>query len=143
MVLPIIPPMNIVLDTNVLFSAMRSSLGASYRLLQRIDQSPLQLHVSTPLVLEYEAVLKRNKTLSHTDIEAVVDYLCHISEKHGIFYLWRPVLRDPQDDHILELAVKANAMIVTWNLKDFTPASSRFGLSVETPRGLLKILEGL
>jgi len=135
--------MNFVLDTNVLFSAMRSSLGASYRLLQRIDQTPLRLHVSTPLVLEYEAVLKRNNALSHADVDAVVDYLCHISEPHGIFYLWRPVLRDPQDDHILELAVKANAMIVTWNLKDFAPASSRFGLKVETPRGLLKILEDL
>jgi putative PIN family toxin of toxin-antitoxin system len=135
--------MDIVLDTNVLFSAMRSSLGASYRLLQRIDQTPLQLHISTPLVLEYEAVLKRNNSLSHADVEAVVDYLCHISEKHGIFYLWRPVLRDPQDDHILELAVKANAMIITWNLKDFAPATSQFGLKVETPRGLLKILEDL
>lgn len=135
--------MNIVLDTNVLFSAMRSSLGASFRLLQRIDQAPLRLHISTPLVLEYEAVLKRNKSLSYSDVDAVVDYLCHISEKHGIFYLWRPILRDPQDDHILELAVKANAMIITWNLKDFEPASSRFGLEVETPRDLLKRLEDL
>ncbi|MEQ1602202.1 MAG: putative toxin-antitoxin system toxin component, PIN family [Methylophilaceae bacterium] len=134
--------MNIILDTNVLFSAIRSSLGASYRLLQRIDQTSLQLHISTPLVLEYEAALKRNKSLSDTDVEAVVDYLCHISEKHGIFYLWRPVLRDPQDDHILELAVKTNAMIITWNLKDFVPAA-QFGLTVETPRGLLKLLENL
>lgn len=135
--------MDIILDTNVLFSAMRSSLGTSYRLLQRIDQTPLRLHISTPLVLEYEAVLKRNGSLSYADVDAVVDYLCHISEKHGIFYLWRPVLRDPQDDHILELAVKVNAMIVTWNLKDFIPASSQFGLEVETPRGLLKKLEEL
>lgn len=134
--------MNIILDTNVLFSATRSSLGASYRLLQRIDQTSLQLHISTPLVLEYEAALKRNKSLSDTDVEAVVDYLCHISEKHGIFYLWRPVLRDPQDDHILELAVKTNAMIITWNLKGFVPAA-QFGLTVETPRGLLKLLENL
>lgn len=135
--------MNIVLDTNVLFSAMRSSLGSSYRLLQRIDKAPLQLHISTPLALEYESVLKRNKSLSNSDVDAVVDYLCHISERHGIFYLWRPVLRDPQDDHVLELAVKANAMIITWNLKDFVPASSQFGLVVETPRGLLKKLEEL
>jgi predicted nucleic acid-binding protein len=50
-------------------------------------------------------------------------------------------LQDPQDDHILELAVKANAMIVTWNLKDFRPASEKFGLEVITPRELLKRLE--
>jgi len=135
--------MNIVLDTNVLFSAMRSSLGASYRLMRKIDQEPLRLHISTPLVLEYESVLKRNHSSSNVDVEAVVDYLCHISEKHGIFYLWRPILRDPQDDHILELAVKANAMIVTWNVKDFEPATSKFGLEVVTPRELLNRLEKL
>ncbi len=129
--------MNIVLDTNVVFSAMNSSLGASYKLLKRIDQPPLRIQVSTPLVLEYEAVLKRNLALSHSDVDAVVDYLCRISEKHGIFYLWRPILKDPQDDHILELAVKTNAIIVTWNIKDFVPATARFGLEVVTPRSLL------
>ena len=94
-------------------------------------------------MLEYEAVLKRSNSLGYSDVDAVVDYLCHISEKHGIFYLWRPILRDTKDDHVLELAVKTNAMIITWNLKDFAPASSRFGLEAETPRGLLKILEDL
>ena len=133
--------MDIVLDTNVLFSAMQSSLGTSYRLLQKIDHSSLRLHLSTPLVLEYESVLKRNTLLDKVDVDAVVDYLCHLAEKHGIFYLWRPILQDPQDDHILELAVKANAMIVTWNLKDFRPASEKFGLQVMTPRELLQRLE--
>lgn len=135
--------MNIVLDTNVLFSAMNSSLGASHKLLKRIDQEPLRMHVSTPLVLEYEDALKRNQSFSFSDIEAVIDYLCHISEKHGIFYLWRPVLKDPQDDHVLELAVKANAMIVTWNVKDFVLATTRFGIEVITPRELLNRLEEL
>ena len=135
--------MNIVLDTNVVFSAMNSSLGTSHKLLKRIDQPPLRMHVSTPLVLEYEAVLKRNLALAYSDVDAVVDYLCHISEKHGIFYLWRPVLKDPQDDHILELAVKTSAIIVTWNAKDFVPATTRFGLEVVTPRNLLKKLGGL
>jgi predicted nucleic acid-binding protein len=92
-------------------------------------------------VLEYESVLKRNALLDKADVDGVVDYLCHIAEKHGIFYLWRPILQDAQDDHILELAVKANAMIVTWNLKDFRPASEKFGLEVITPRELLKRLE--
>ncbi len=133
--------MDIVLDTNVLVSAMKSSLGASHRLLRMIDTPPLRLHISTPLVLEYEDVLKRDGVMSYPDVDAVVDYLCSIAEKHGIFYLWRPVLRDPQDDHVLELAVKAHATIVTWNVKDFVPATVRFGLAVETPRDFLKRLE--
>jgi predicted nucleic acid-binding protein len=99
--------MDIVLDTNVLVLAMKSSLGASHYLLKII--SPLRLHISTPLVLEYEDALKRDGVMSNSDADAVIDYLCRIAEKHGIFYLWRPVLRDPQDDHVLELAVKANA----------------------------------
>lgn len=134
--------MNIVLDTNVLVSAMRSSLGASHRLLRLIDAPPIKLHLSTPLVLEYEDVLKRGAWLANSDADAVIDYLCSIAEKHGIFYLWRPVLRDPQDDHVLELAVKANATIVTWNVKDFVPATARFGLTVETPRDFLRKWEG-
>lgn len=100
--------MDIVLDTNVLVSAMKSSLGASHCLLKII--SPLRLHISTPLVFEYEDALKRDGVMSHSDADAVIDYLCRIAEKHGIFYLWPPVLRDPQDDHVLELAVKANGM---------------------------------
>jgi predicted nucleic acid-binding protein len=81
--------MDIVLDTNVLVSAMKSSLGAAYRLLKIIDRSPLRLHISTPLVLEYEDVLKRDGVMSYSDVDTVVDYLCSIAEKHGIFYLWR------------------------------------------------------
>ena len=90
------------------------------------------------LVLEYEAILKREIVhLSHDDIESLVDYLCLIATAHQIFYLWRPVLNDPKDDHILELAVKANAAIVTWNTKDFKVAKIKFGLDVLTPKELL------
>jgi putative PIN family toxin of toxin-antitoxin system len=129
---------NIVLDTNVLVAAMKSAKGASYRLLAQIDRPDWKLHVSTPLVLEYEAVLKRQCLhLSTSDIEAIVDYLCLIAERHKIFYLWRPLLRDPKDDHVLELAVKAGASIVTWNVRDFILARTRLGVSVMTPRELL------
>ena len=130
--------MNIIIDTNVLVSAMKSSLGASYKLLADIDNANWQLQVSTPLVLEYEAILKREIVhLSHDDIESLVDYLCLIATAHQIFYLWRPVLNDAKDDHILELAVKANAAIVTWNTKDFKVAKIKFGLDVLTPKELL------
>jgi predicted nucleic acid-binding protein len=54
-----------------------------------------------------------------------------------------PVLRDPKGDHVLELALKANTTIVTWNLKDFVPAVTRFGLAVETPREFLRRLDKL
>lgn len=130
--------LDIILDTNVLVAALKSSRGASFRLLGQIDDARLHLNVSTPLVVEYEAILKRE--ISHMPeaaIEAIVDYLCLVAEKHEIFYLWRPLLRDPKDDHILELAVKAEATIVTWNTRDFSPAST-FGVGVMTPRDFLQ-----
>jgi putative PIN family toxin of toxin-antitoxin system len=131
--------MNIILDTNVLVTAMKSNKGTSFKLLSQIDDPRWSLHISTPLVFEYEAILKREIEPSRADdMSALVDYLCLIGTQHQIFYLWRPMLRDPNDDHILELAVKAEAAIVTWNIKDFVIAKQRFGLNVLTPKELLK-----
>ncbi len=124
----------IILDTNVLVTAFKSSRGASYRLLSLIDSGKFQLNVSTPLVAEYEEILRRETPyINATD---VVDYLCSIANRHKIFFLWRPVLKDPDDDFILELAVKCNAIIVTWNTKDFKKAA-RFGIIVMTPKDFL------
>lgn len=132
---------DIVLDTNVLVSALKSSRGASYRLLSLVEHGLFTLHVSTPLVTEYEAVLKRgNIVLSAEEIDDIIDFICSRAERHKIFYLWRPALKDPGDDFVLELAVKANATIVTWNVADFKHAA-RFGVAVITPREFLESLE--
>lgn len=131
----------VVLDTNVLVSALRSRLGASFRLLSWVGQSRFALQVSAPLVAEYEAVLKRGQlALSDEQVDDVIDFLCAHSEHHKIFYLWRPVLKDPDDDFVLELAVKAQAVIVTWNLADFKKASS-LGVPVISPQAFLQQLE--
>jgi putative PIN family toxin of toxin-antitoxin system len=131
----------IVIDTNVLYSALRSQLGVSYRLLSMVGQSRFSLQVSAPLIAEYEDVLKRGQlALSHAQIDDVIDYICAQSEHHQIFYLWRPLLKDPSDDFILELAVKAQASIVTWNVADFKKAAS-LHVQVMSPRQLLEILE--
>src|SRR5262249_21276242 len=88
----------IVLDTRVLVSALRSRRGASYLLLRSIDGGKFALHLSVPLFLEYEAVCKRligETPLTEEDIEAILDYLCRVAIPHAIFYLWRPLLKDP------------------------------------------------
>ena len=132
---------DIVLDTNVLLSALQSSRGTSFRLLKLLPDKRFRLHVSTPLVAEYEAVLKRgNLALSPAQIDDVIDFLCACSEPHKIFYLWRPVLKDADDDFLLELAVKAQAAIVTWNVGDFRRAA-QFGVAVMTPKSFLQTLE--
>ncbi len=125
----------IILDTNVLVAAFKSSRGTSYRLLSLIDSGKFQLNVTTPLVAEYEEVLRRETP--YINAIDVVDYLCSVANRHEIFFLWRPVLKDPDDDFILELAVKCNAIIVTWNIKDFKKAA-RFGINVVTPKEYLQ-----
>ena len=132
---------DIVLDTNVLVTALRSSKGTSFRLLSLLNEGDFQLHISTTLVAEYEAVLKRGLlALSATQVDDVVDFICARAKHHKIYYLWRPVLKDPGDDFLLELAVKANARIITWNLADFKRAQP-LGVLVQTPREFLKFLE--
>jgi len=132
---------DIVLDTNVLLTALKSSRGTSYRLLAMLGSGQYRPHVSTPLIAEYEAVLKRGGlALSYGQIDDIIDFLCSQAEHHKIYYLWRPTLKDPDDDFILELAVKAGADIVTWNSRDFKRAQA-FAVNVITPRDFLAQLE--
>lgn len=131
----------IVLDTNVLVTALKSSMGTSFRLLSMLEADRFQLHVSTPLVAEYEAVLKRGMlNLTAQQIDDVVDFICARATQHKIYYLWRPMLKDPGDDFLLELAVKADARIITWNVADFK-RSQPLGVLVQTPREFLHSLE--
>ncbi len=127
----------IVLDTNVLVSALKSSRGSSFRLLSVIDSGKFEINLSTPLVAEYEEVLQREIShLSKSEINDILDYLCKVANRHKIFYLWRPVLKDADDDFVLELAVKSGADIITWNIRDFKKAE-KFGINIQTPAEFL------
>lgn len=131
----------IIIDTNVLLTALKSSLGTSYRLLSMVQDNHFEIHISAPLIAEYESVLKRGHlALSDQQIDDIIDFICTKAIHHKIYYLWRPVLKDPDDDFLLELAVKTRAMIVTWNLADFKQAAN-FGIRVMTPRDFLNELE--
>jgi putative PIN family toxin of toxin-antitoxin system len=136
-----IMPMRVVLDTSVLVAAVRSRRGASFQILTRIGTGEFDVAVSVPLVLEYEDALLRHvaaTTLSEDEIRDIVDYICSVATRHEIFYLWRPKLRDPGDDLVLEVAVAANCeAIVTHNVRDFHGAGT-FGIKVLEPGEFLK-----
>ncbi len=138
-----VDPIQIVLDTNVLLSALRSQIGASFRLLNLIGDSRFQINISVALVFEYEDVLKRSEmklALTNKEIDAVLDYLCQNANRREIFFLWRPILIDPKDDFILELAVESNCdYIVTFNKKDFEKIKS-FGIQAVRPDEFLHII---
>lgn len=128
---------NVVLDTNVLVAAMRSRQGASYRLLTLVGSGKFEVSVSVGLVLEYEDALTRKALVDKDDRDDVLDYVCAVANKPKVYYLWRPMLRDPNDDLVLEVAVAGGCeAIVTFNKRDFTGAE-RFGIRVLSPREFL------
>ncbi len=133
----------IVLDTNVLRAGLYSSQGASFKILQYLEQGRLRLVLSTTLLFEYEELLKRHQAvlkLTLRDIDELLDDLCSRSEYQQVHFLWRPQLSDPKDDHVLELAVASGQVpIVTHNTRDFTGAKP-FGIKIITPRDLLEEL---
>lgn len=131
----------IILDTNVLYAGLYSSRGASFKILQAIEEGKLKMVLSTTLLFEYEDVLKRNQVafgLSDQEIEKVLDYFCVKSEHQKIYFLWRPYLPDPKDDHLLELAIASGTkLIVTHHTKDFKGVEE-FGIKSITPKAILE-----
>ena len=133
----------VVLDTNILVAAIRSRNGASFKLISLIGEQRFEISLSVPLVLEYEDALERHlasSQLQRQDLDDLLDYLCSVGHRQEIFFLWRPCLKDPEDDMILELAVASQCeVIVTHNVRDFGDVA-RFGLEVLTPGAFLTAL---
>lgn len=131
----------IVLDTNVIIAAQRSNRSASARLMSLIGTGRFEIHLSVPLVLEYEDVLLRQRGLlglTSEDVTDLVDALCALAHHHKIYFLWRPYLRDTKDELILDLAVAAQCeYIITHNQKDFI-GTERFGIQVLDPKSFLQ-----
>lgn len=136
----------IVVDTNVIVSAMRSKLGTSYALVMLFGTEKFTSCISVPLFIEYEKQLfdkKHKLPFKNSEITEVLDYICNISEHTRIYYLWRPCLKDPKDDMLLELAVASNSdFIVTFNVKDFVGAEN-FGVKAVTPKEFLEKIGGI
>ena len=133
----------VVLDTNIIVSALRSQQGASYKLLMLVGRADFEINLSVSLLLEYEDATKRllgEIPLAEEDINNILDYLCSMANQREVFYLWRPFLRDPKDDMVLELAVSGRCeAIITYNKKDFV-GGDQFGLRVITPKEFLEEL---
>jgi putative PIN family toxin of toxin-antitoxin system len=131
----------VVVDTNVLVAGLRSNRGASYKLLAEVGRGRFEIALSVPLVLEYEDALLRHSAetrLSRRDIDAVLDYFCSVGHLQSIFFLWRPLLADPKDDMVVELAVAAGCrIVVTHNVRDLRGAES-LGVSSQRPAEFLK-----
>jgi putative PIN family toxin of toxin-antitoxin system len=131
----------VVIDTNVIYAALRSNLGSSYVILAAMAEGQVDYAVSAAIVFEYEDVLKRPKSqlvFTEPEIDQILDSIVALGNRHSSHFLWRPFLKDPKDDMILELAVvSASDRIITHNIKDFK-GSSKLGVEAITPLEYLK-----
>ena len=116
---------------------------AVFRLVSLLPTERFEINLSVPLVLEYEEALHQHGHglgLTTTDITDFLDFVCAKANLHEIFFLWRPMLTDPDDEMLLELAVKARCRdIVTYNTRNFRGAE-KFGIAVVTPKTFLSTL---
>jgi putative PIN family toxin of toxin-antitoxin system len=133
-----------VLDTDVVVAALRSPQGASAALLRCIDGGLGTVLLSVPLALEYEAICQlpehRLATgLSTKDVDVFINTLIGLAEPVDIHFLWRPQLRDPSDEMVLETAANGRAdALVTFNQRDYGRAPASFGAELWLPREALR-----
>jgi putative PIN family toxin of toxin-antitoxin system len=138
--------LKVVIDTDVIVTALRSATGGSNAVLQEVAAERLRPLVTPALFLEYEAVLKRPEQrivhgLSLRDIDRILAALASASEAVEVSFRWRPQLADANDEMVLEAAVNGGAdALVTHNVRDFAKGAAKFGLRVLRPGELLKEL---
>lgn len=135
-----------MLDTDVVVAAMRSPSGASAAILMAALEKRVTLLANVPLVFEYEATcsVKAHRVaagLNETEIRVFLDAVAALIEPVTTYFLWRPQLRDPSDEMVLEAAVNGHAdAIVTFNIRDYGAVPGEFGVDVLQPRDALRRL---
>ena len=136
--------MRVILDTSVLVAAARSRSGASFQLLSQLPSNKFEITLTVALYTEWQSVLTRPEHLlpganSETAI-GFLRYLASIAHLQDVHFLWRPFLRDPDDDMVLEGAVASGSQyIVTHNVKDFKRAQE-LKVNAITPADFLTLL---
>jgi predicted nucleic acid-binding protein len=119
---------------------MRSPSGASAAILRAARESRADLLVSVPLALEYEAICSKAEHrlasgLSAREVEAFVTAVIAMAEPVVTYFRWRPQLRDPCDEMVLDAAVNGRAdALVTFNIRDFGSVPPQFGVELLLPR---------
>jgi len=137
----------LVLDTDVMVAAIRSDAGASRRLLVAALRRRCVLVLSVPLAIEYEAVMTRPEHLAASgltvrEVGELLDAVMLVAEPVRLAFLWRPQLRDPDDDMVLEAAINGQAdRLVTFNLRHFAAGGAEFSIGTCVPGVALTAME--
>jgi len=135
----------VVLDTNVLVSALMTPGGVCSRILRLVYDEALQVCIDERIIEEYESVLSRPRfRLDSEDINETIEMIRAYAETVTPMPL--PVeLPDPADLSFLEVAAEvaaeADAVLVTGNKRHF-PVKARHGVKVLAPAELIELLRG-
>jgi predicted nucleic acid-binding protein len=135
------------MDTDTIVAAMRSPMGGSAALLLAADDRRLTILATVPLFIEYESVCNRAEHvlaagLDRKGVSIFLDYLADLVQPVDPWFLWRPQLRDPGDELVLEAAVNgAASAIVTFNRRDYLPAADAFDLEISLSGEILRRLQ--
>lgn len=124
----------VVVDTNVVFEGVTKQGGACGLIVEAWLGGLFQPCVTNALAYEYLDVLTRKLSPARWEtIRLLYQELLNEAEFTTVYYRWRPISKDPGDDHLIDCAMNAGAAVVTSNLKDFKLAESQLGLQVLTP----------
>ena len=135
-----------IFDTDVIVAAIRSRTGAAAAVVRSALLGQVEIGLSVALLLEYEAVATRPEHVAASgmraeDILEVIDTLASVARPVHTYFLWRPQLRDADDEMVLEAAVNGRASaIVTFNRRDFADAAGQFGIEILLPKQALETL---
>lgn len=136
----------VVLDTNILVAALLRGGGSARAVVRACLQGEYRAVLGPALLAEYEDVLGRGElfadsALSTKERNEVFDGFLNGCRWVEVFYAWRPNLPDEADNHLIELAVAAQAdAIVTRNLRDVSRGELKFPtLRILTPEQCLEV----
>ena len=129
-------PQRVVLDTNVVVSALLNSFGTPGRVLDLVLAGELTAAYDDRVLAEWREVLRRKKFgFAARDVEALVGFV----EAEGLGVNPNPLgaeLPDPDDVPFLETAHAAEATLITGNMKHY-PEEARQGVAVLEPAPFL------
>ena len=126
--------MHVIIDTNVLFEGLTKQGGAAGWLIEAWLAGLMEVYASNALAYEYAAVLSRKLSSERwCKIQAVLGTLLEKTNFVTIYYSWRPASPDPGDDHVIDCALNAGAIVITSNVRDFELARRALGLHVVKP----------
>jgi putative PIN family toxin of toxin-antitoxin system len=134
------------MDTNVLIAAFRSRQGASFQVFRHLRFGNWTAVLSNHLLFEYEEVLKRQSRqvgLNLSDIDELLNAICARAEERQLSQDWKPILTDPDDEPLIQLAAESGALlIISHNIRHLKPAA-QLGVQLLQPKEFLAKLTPL